>query len=71
MTTAYLTVTMDVSIETAIARRKAEAPNLDIVDYVYVVDEEETLQGEWVTPLSLGDMGSIFRGSTRPVRTRR
>ena len=45
MTTAYLSLTPGVTIETAMARLKAEAPNLDIVDYIYVVDEEEVLQG--------------------------
>ncbi len=45
MTTAYLSLTPDVTVEAAIARLKAEAPNLDIIDYIYVVDEEETLQG--------------------------
>jgi len=45
MTTAYLSLAPGVTIETAIARLKAEAPNLDIIDYIYVVDEEEVLQG--------------------------
>jgi CBS domain-containing protein/sporulation protein YlmC with PRC-barrel domain len=45
MTTAYLSLTPGMTIETAMARLKAEAPNLDIVDYIYVVDEEEVLQG--------------------------
>ena len=45
MTTAYLSLTPGVTIETAIVRLKAEASNLDIMDYVFVVDEEETLQG--------------------------
>ena len=45
MTTAYLTLPPRVTIETAIARLKAEAPNLDIMDYIFVVDEEEVLLG--------------------------
>ncbi len=45
MTTAYLSLTPDFTVEAAIAHLKAEAPNLDIIDYIYVVDEEETLQG--------------------------
>ena len=45
MTTAYLSLPPEVTVETAIARLKAEAPNLDIIDYIYVVDGEEILQG--------------------------
>jgi CBS domain-containing protein len=45
MTTAYLSLSPGVIAETAIARLRAEAPNLDIIDYVYVVDEEEMLLG--------------------------
>jgi magnesium transporter len=45
MTTAYLSLTSDVTVEAAISRLKAEAPHLDIVDYIYVVDEEEVLLG--------------------------
>ncbi len=45
MTTAYLSLPPEVTVETAIARLKAEAPNLDTVDYIYLVDEEEILQG--------------------------
>jgi len=45
MTTAYLSLTPRVTAETAIARLKAEAENLDIIDYVYVVNEGETLLG--------------------------
>jgi CBS domain-containing protein/sporulation protein YlmC with PRC-barrel domain len=45
MTTAYLSLAPGVTVETAIARLKAEAPNLDIIDYVYVVNEEEMLLG--------------------------
>ena len=45
MTTAYLSLTPGVTVETVIARLRAEAPNLDIIDYIYVVDEEETLLG--------------------------
>jgi CBS domain-containing protein len=45
MTTAYLSLAPGVTVETAMARLRAEAPNLDVVDYLYVVDEEEVLQG--------------------------
>ncbi len=45
MTTAYLSLTPGVTVDTAISRLKVEAPNLDIIDYIYVVDEEEVLQG--------------------------
>lgn len=45
MTTAYLSLPPRVTVEMAIARLKAEAPNLDILDYIYAVDEEEVLQG--------------------------
>ncbi len=45
MTTAYLSLTPGVTVETAISRLRAEAPNLDIMDYIFVVDEEEELQG--------------------------
>jgi len=45
MTTAYLSLTPEITVEAAISRLKAEAPNLDIIDYIYVVDEEEALQG--------------------------
>jgi Mg/Co/Ni transporter MgtE len=45
MTTAYLTLPPNVTVETAISRLKAEAPNLDIMDYIFIVDEEEILLG--------------------------
>jgi len=45
MTTAYLSLTPEVSVETAISRLRQEAPNLDVIDYIYVVDAEEVLQG--------------------------
>jgi len=45
MTTAYLSLPPEVTVETAISRLKAEAPNLDIMDYIFVVDEEEELRG--------------------------
>jgi len=45
MTTAYLSLTPEVTVETAIARLKAEAPNLDTLDYIYLVDEEKVLLG--------------------------
>jgi magnesium transporter len=45
MTTGFLSLNPKVTVETAIARLKAEASDLDIIDYVYVVDEEEIFQG--------------------------
>jgi len=45
MTTGFLSLNPKVTVETAIARLKAEAPELDIIDYVYVVDEEEIFKG--------------------------
>jgi Mg/Co/Ni transporter MgtE len=45
MTTAYLSLTPGVTVEMAIARLKAEAEDLDIIDYVYVVNEAEVLLG--------------------------
>ena len=45
MTTAYLSLTPGDKIEAAIGRLKAEAQNLDIMDYIFIVDEEEVLQG--------------------------
>jgi len=45
MTTAYLSLPPGVPVEQAISRLRTEAPNLDIIDYIYVVDEEETLLG--------------------------
>jgi CBS domain-containing protein/sporulation protein YlmC with PRC-barrel domain len=45
MTTAYLSLPPSVTVETAITRLKAGAPNLDIMDYIFIVDETEILQG--------------------------
>jgi CBS domain-containing protein len=45
MTTAYLSLTPGLTVETTIGRLKAEAQNLDIIDYIFIVDEEEVLQG--------------------------
>ena len=45
MTTAYLSLTSEITVETAIAKLKAEASNLDIMDYIYIVDQEEFLHG--------------------------
>jgi Mg/Co/Ni transporter MgtE len=45
MTTAYLRLPPRLSVEHAISRLRTEAPHLDIIDYIYVVDEEETLLG--------------------------
>ena len=45
MTTAYLSLTPKVTVERAIGRLKSEAPDLDIMDYIFVTDEEEVLQG--------------------------
>jgi magnesium transporter len=45
MTTAYLSLSPTVTVETAIARLKAGASNLDIMDYIFMQDEAEILQG--------------------------
>jgi len=45
MTTAYLSLTPEVTVEAAIARLRAEATNLDIIDYIYVLNEKNVLQG--------------------------
>ena len=45
MTTAYLSLTPEVTVEAAIARLRDESPNLDIIDYIYVLNEENVLQG--------------------------
>jgi Mg/Co/Ni transporter MgtE len=45
MTTAYLQLTGDLAVETAMARLRAESSGLDIIDYIFVVDREEVLQG--------------------------
>ena len=45
MTTAYLSVTPDTTVETAIARLKAEAQNLEMMHYIYIVNTENVLQG--------------------------
>lgn len=45
MTTAYLSLPPETPVEMAMVRLRAEAPHLDIVDYIYIVNEEETLQG--------------------------
>ena len=45
MTTAYLQLTGDATVETAMARLRAESEDLDIIDYVFVVDREEVLEG--------------------------
>ena len=45
MTTAYLQLTGDLAVETAMARLRAESPELDIIDYIFIVDREEALQG--------------------------
>jgi len=45
MTSAYLSLSPGVTVEAAITRLKAHAPDLDIIDYVYVVDEDEVLHG--------------------------
>ncbi len=45
MTSAYLSLSPGVTVEAAITRLKARAPDLDIIDYVYVVDEDEVLHG--------------------------
>jgi magnesium transporter len=45
MTTGYLSVTPDTTVEMAIARLRVEAPNLDMMHYIYVVNKENVLQG--------------------------
>ncbi len=45
MTTAYLALPPGVTVEMAVTRLKAEAPNLDIMDYIFIIDEQEILQG--------------------------
>src|SRR4030043_2161774 len=45
MTTAYLSLSPGDTIETAIGQIKAAAQNLDIMDYIFIVDEGEVLQG--------------------------
>lgn len=45
MTTAYLSLPPEVTVETAITRLKLEASNLDIIDYIFIVDEGGILQG--------------------------
>jgi magnesium transporter len=45
MTTAYLQLRGDVAVETAMLRLRAESQELDIIDYIFVVDREEVLQG--------------------------
>jgi magnesium transporter len=45
MTTEFLSMPPEVTVEAALARLKAEASDLDILDYIYVVDPEEVLLG--------------------------
>jgi magnesium transporter len=45
MTTEFLSLNPEVTVEAALARLKAEASDLDILDYIYVVDPEEVLLG--------------------------
>ena len=45
MTTEFLSLNPEVTVEGALARLKAEASDLDILDYIYVVDPEEVLLG--------------------------
>jgi magnesium transporter len=45
MTTAYLGLTPDVTAAAAWQRLKDEAEHLEVIDYVYVVNGEEVLQG--------------------------
>jgi CBS domain-containing protein len=45
MTTAYLQASGEMTVEAAMARLRAESEDLDIIDYVFVVDNEELLQG--------------------------
>ncbi len=45
MTTAFLSLNPEVTVEAALARLKAEASDLEIIDYIYVVDPDEVLLG--------------------------
>ena len=45
MTTEFLSLSPEVTVEAALARLKAEASDLDILDYIYVVDPEGMLLG--------------------------
>ena len=45
MTTAYLGLAPDVTAAAAWQHLKDEAVDLDVIDYVYVVDGEDVLQG--------------------------
>ncbi len=45
MTTAYLSLSPAMTVEVAIARLKAAASNLDIMDYIFIQDDAEILQG--------------------------
>jgi len=45
MTTEFLSLNPEVTVEAALARLKAEASDLDILDYIYVVDPEGVLLG--------------------------
>ena len=45
MTTAYLSVPPDTTVETTIARLRAEAQNLEMLHYIYIVNTENVLQG--------------------------
>ena len=45
MTTAYLSLPPTVTVEAAIGRLKAGASNLDIMDYIFIQDDAEILQG--------------------------
>ncbi len=45
MTTAYLALSGELTVEAGMARLRSESSELDIIDYVFVVDTEEVLQG--------------------------
>jgi magnesium transporter len=45
MTTSYFSLPGDTPVETALTRLKEEASELDIFEYIYLVDAEEVLQG--------------------------
>ena len=45
MTTGFLQIAPHVTVESAIVQLKAVAADLDIIDYLYVVNEEEVLLG--------------------------
>jgi magnesium transporter len=45
MTTSFLSLSPETTVEAALARLKADSQELDIIDYIYVADSDETLLG--------------------------